>query len=143
MPFSSSKLRTSVSKKSEDMDYVDEAEKRDAENEDIDNEEGQAIIPGPKDIVPIKTTAIAVSLTVPEDVKYEDDLRTVQEIDLKVMNDQLRMMYFGFGQARSISSLCKLTDTTLKIIEARRNVLGMEYGVKSKDIRTGVWTPIS
>lgn len=69
-----------------------------------------------------------VSISLPNDVRMGDTLNQVQEADLSIANDMLRICYAGFGKASSVTSLTKLVSTTLQAVRERRNILNMQYG---------------
>lgn len=53
--------------------------------------------------------------------------------DLPLANSMLKALYIGWGQVRTITSMCKLVDATIKATKHRRDVLRIPYGAEGKD----------
>lgn len=80
-------------------------------------------------------------LTIPEPLQADDTLKQAKHADVQVANDMLGLCYAAIPMARSIQSLCKLIDTSLKTIEVRRKVLNLEYGHPDKG-PSSAFTPL-
>ena len=82
------------------------------------------------------------TLTLPTPLQQSDSLKQAQRLDVQVTNDMLTTCYHGLGQAKSLSSLFRGIETTLKVIETRRKVLNLEYGFTSKGVGKGYTEPL-
>jgi len=83
-----------------------------------------------------------VQIGVPEALSEGATLKQAQRVDVQVTNDMLTTCYHGIGQAKSLSSLFRGIDTTLKVIEVRRKVLNLEYGAPSNGTRKSFVDPL-
>lgn len=82
-----------------------------------------------------------IDLDLPRPVQIDDTLKSIQEIDLAHTNNLLELMYAYIPQIKSISSLCKMSDSILNIVEKRRKQLCLPYGAESKNSSTRVLEP--
>lgn len=82
-----------------------------------------------------------IELSIPRDVEVSDNLKDVQAIDLMHSNNALHMLYAYIPQVRSISSLCKITDTLMNVVEKRRKQMCLQYGYEGKAAQTRLLEP--
>jgi len=59
--------------------------------------------------------------------------RDVKEADLIAVDNTLRALQSGWGLVRSVSSLCKMSLTTMEVLKRRRELLCMNYGTPNKN----------
>lgn len=88
-----------------------------------------------------QTQTHSVDLDLPRKVLIDDTQKSIQEIDLAHSNNLLELMYAYIPQIKSISSLCKMSDSILNIIEKRRKQLCIPYGAESKSSNTRFLDP--
>lgn len=77
-------------------------------------------------------TLPTVTLDIPQRIQIDDTLKAVQSADLAHSNNMIELIYAYIPQIKSISSLCKLTDTLMNVVEKRRKQLCLQYGAESK-----------
>lgn len=81
---------------------------------------------------PTETEELSLTLAEPTSVSRQSTLNEVIDSDVDIANNVLKALHVGWGTVRSVSSLCKMADTTLNAIEKRRKILNLQYGAESQ-----------
>lgn len=77
-----------------------------------------------------------ITIDGPIAVTRESTKEQVIDSDLAMNQTMLEVMHFALGKCRSVSSICRVAAEATKLIEARRHILGVEYGYSGgKDTR--------
>lgn len=87
-------------------------------------------------------TIVSTPPSAPPDVQVDDTLKQMQHVDLQVANDMLKFCYTGFSHVKSITSLTRLIDSTLKVVESRRKILCKEYGYSNQNAKPQIFDPL-
>lgn len=75
-----------------------------------------------------KELAPLLELIEPQDITRHSSFEEIVDADMEITNNVLKALFVGFTRVRSIGSICKLTDTTMNVLERRRKLLGKPYG---------------
>lgn len=82
----------------------------------------------------------------PAPVTKDADIDKVRDVDLENCNNALMLLHMGYKHVSCISGIRTLIDATFKIVENRRKILGLPYGVKEdvpkEDSKPTVWDPL-
>lgn len=99
-------------------------------------------LPEPSDPIDYDPIIPDNQITPPNDVSATATLNQIKVVDVQIANDMLRFAYAGLEKASSVSSLCKLIDTTMGVAERRRKLLCLEYGHSGKSIEGSFNEPL-
>lgn len=86
--------------------------------------------------------SLTLQLEDPTPVTRNNSLNEVIDSDLSITNNVLKALHVGWSHVKSISSLCKMADTTLNTLEKRRKLLNLQYGAEAKFSKTHVVYPM-
>lgn len=74
------------------------------------------------------TPQLIPTIALPGPLKETSSLKEAKIADVQVMNDMLMTCYHALGQAKSLGTVSRFIDTTLRVVKARREVLCLQYG---------------
>lgn len=75
-------------------------------------------------------------------IQVDDTEETLNKADLEVANFQLQFINEAWPYVKSITTLSKLVDTTIKATIHRRAILKVAYGVGNKGSKGDVFNPL-
>jgi len=87
-------------------------------------------------------SSLTLQLDDPTPVTRSNSLNEVIDSDLSITNNVLKALHVGWSHVKSISSLCKMADTTLNTLEKRRKLLNLQYGAEVKFSKTSIVYPM-
>jgi len=69
-------------------------------------------------------------------ITLDNTLEEVQKADLEIINAVVDSTRMAWGNVRSIGTLMGLAKTTIEVIKARRDIMGLEYGHQASKSKT-------
>lgn len=86
--------------------------------------------------------SVKLSLKGPVDLDALTTVQEAKEADVQVANDLIKASYVALTNSRSVSTLCRAIEQTVKVIEARRKILLLPYGAEVSRSRASFLHPI-
>lgn len=85
-----------------------------------------------------------ISLPEPILLEHKATLTEVRKADIQLFNQSLRIVHAMWAKVETLPAALVMIDRTMKLIETRRHILGLEYGAsQSKSSKSITWEPLS
>lgn len=64
------------------------------------------------------------------ELMHDATLKDAKVADIDIANFLLKAAHTGWGHVKSIAGIVAMTDTTIKAVKFRRDILNLQYGTK-------------